>query len=57
MAKQGLESNIMPKEDCYKKRFFIGALWNRSVSLSFALGVKILFPLFGIDLPNYLDFS
>jgi len=46
----------MPKEDYYKKMFFIGALWNWSVSLSFALGYKILFPLFGMNLPNYLVF-
>ena len=46
----------MPKEDYYNKMFFIGALWNWSVSLSFALGYKLLFPLFGMDLPNYLVF-
>ena len=46
----------MPKETYYKKMFFIGALWNWSVSLSFALGYKILFPLFGMELPNYLVF-
>lgn len=46
----------MPNEDSYKTMFFIGALWNWSVSLSFALGYKILFPLFGMVPPNYMVF-
>lgn len=46
----------MPKEDYYKKMFLIGAIWNWAATLPFAVGYKILFPLFGMALPNYLVF-
>ncbi len=46
----------MPKENFYQKMFFIGALWNWSATLPFALGYQILFPLFGMEIPNYLVF-
>jgi hypothetical protein len=46
----------MPKEGYYKNMFFIGALWNWVASLTFAIGWKFLFPLFGMALPNYLVF-
>jgi hypothetical protein len=46
----------MPKQDYYQKMFFIGAIWNWSATVPFALGYKILFPLFGMALPNYLVF-
>jgi hypothetical protein len=43
----------MPKEDYYQKLFFIGAIWNWVATLTFILGYKILFPLFGMPLPVY----
>ncbi|MCP4757409.1 MAG: hypothetical protein GY866_41645 [Proteobacteria bacterium] len=43
----------MPKESYYKKMFFIGAIWNWIATLTFMLGYKILFPLFGMELPRY----
>jgi hypothetical protein len=46
----------MPKQDYYQKMFLIGAVWNWAATVSFALGYKILFPLFGMALPNYLVF-
>lgn len=46
----------MPKEGYYKKMFFIGAIWNWVATLTFAIGWKILFPLFGMASPNYLVF-
>ena len=46
----------MPKEGYYKKMFLIGAIWNWVATLTFAIGWKFLFPLFGMALPNYLVF-
>lgn len=46
----------MLKQDYYKKMFFVGAIWNWAATLPFALGYKILFPLFGMKLPDYLVF-
>ncbi len=46
----------MPKEGYYKKMFFIGAIWNWVATLTFAIGWKFLFPLFGMAFPNYLVF-
>ncbi len=46
----------MPKEGYYKKMFFIGAIWNWVATLTFAIGWKFLFPLFGMASPNYLVF-
>lgn len=43
----------MPKEAYYEKLFFIGAVWNWVATVSFALGYKIVFPLFGMELPKY----
>lgn len=43
----------MPKESYYKKLFFIGAIWNWVATVSFAIGYKFLFPLFGMKLPQY----
>jgi len=43
----------MPKQDYYKKMFFIGAIWNWVATLTFILGYKILFPLFSMELPIY----
>ena len=36
--------------------FFIGAIWNWVATLTFAIGWKFLFPLFGMAFPNYLVF-
>lgn len=36
--------------------FFIGAIWNWVATLTFAIGWKFLFPLFGMASPNYLVF-
>lgn len=46
----------MPKEGYYKSMFFIGAIWNWVATLTFAIGWKFLFPLFGMASPNYLVF-
>ncbi len=46
----------MPREEYYKKMFFIGAIWNWVATLTFAIGWKFLFPLFGMAFPNYLVF-
>ena len=46
----------MSKEGYYKKMFFIGAIWNWVATLTFAIGWKFLFPLFGMASPNYLVF-
>ena len=46
----------MSREEYYKKMFFIGAIWNWVATLTFAIGWKFLFPLFGMALPNYLVF-
>ena len=46
----------MPREGYYKKMFFIGAIWNWVATLTFAIGWKFLFPLFGMAFPNYLVF-
>lgn len=46
----------MRTEGYYKKMFFISAIWNWVASLTFAIGWKFLFPLFGMALPNYLVF-
>jgi len=46
----------MPKEGYYKKMFFIGAIWNWVATLTFAIGWKFLFPLFGMASQNYLVF-
>ena len=43
----------MPKESYYKKLFFIGAIWNWVAAISFAMGYKFVFPLFGMELPKY----
>ena len=43
----------MPKKKYYKQLFLIGAIWNWSAAVVFALGYKILFPLFGMALPLY----
>jgi hypothetical protein len=43
----------MPRESYYQKLFFIGAIWNWVATVSFALGYKFLFPLFGMKLPQY----
>jgi hypothetical protein len=43
----------MPHESYYKKLFFIGAIWNWVGTVSFAVGYKFLFPLFGMKLPQY----
>ena len=43
----------MPKESYYKKLFFIGAIWNWVATISFAVGYKFVFPLFGMELPKY----
>jgi hypothetical protein len=46
----------MSKEGYYKRMFFIGAIWNWVATLTFAIGWKFLFPLFGMASPNYLVF-
>jgi hypothetical protein len=46
----------MPKKKYYKQLFLIGAIWNWSAAAVFALGYKILFPLFGMGLPLYPAF-
>ena len=43
----------MPKEDYYRKLFYVGAIWNWMASFTFAVGYRILFPLFGMELPVY----
>ena len=43
----------MPKQDYYKKMFFVGAIWNWAATSTFIFGYKILFPLFGMELPGY----
>jgi hypothetical protein len=43
----------MPKQSYYQKLFFIGAIWNWAATISFALGYKIMFPLFDMELPKY----
>lgn len=43
----------MPKKNYYKQLFLIGAIWNWSAAAIFALGYKILFPLFGMAIPLY----
>ena len=43
----------MPKQDYYKKMFFVGAIWNWVATSTFIFGYKILFPLFGMSLPVY----
>lgn len=47
---------MMPKESYYKKMFLIGAVWNWSATITFAVGYKFLFPLFGMALPMYSAF-
>lgn len=37
----------------YQKMFFFGAVWNWVAAGSTALGYKILFPLFNMQLPAY----
>ncbi|MBU0996358.1 MAG: hypothetical protein KJ737_27985 [Proteobacteria bacterium] len=43
----------MPKESYYRKLFFISAIWNWGVTLTFAVGYRVVFPLFGMELPVY----
>ena len=43
----------MPKQEYYRKLFFIGAVWNWVATLGFAFGYKIIFPLFGMQPPLY----
>jgi hypothetical protein len=43
----------MPKQEYYRKLFFIGALWNWAATLTFAAGYPVLFPLFGMAMPTY----
>lgn len=43
----------MPKQDYYRKLFLIGAVWNFFATVPFMLGYKIIFPLFGMELPKY----
>lgn len=43
----------MPKEDYYRKLFFVGAIWNWLATATFAFGYKVLFPLFRMPLPGY----
>jgi hypothetical protein len=43
----------MPKQYYYQKIFIVGAVWNWVATVSFALGYKIMFPLFGMELPRY----
>lgn len=44
---------MIPKASYYRKMFFIGAIWNWAATLSFALGYKMIFPLFGMKPPVY----
>lgn len=46
----------MPKKDYYRKMFLIGAIWNWVATSTFIFGYKILFPLFGMQLPVYPTF-
>jgi hypothetical protein len=43
----------MPKENYYQKMFLIGAIWNWVATITFAVGYKIVFPLFSMELPKY----
>ena len=43
----------MPREKYYRTVFFVGAIWNWLITISFAMGYKILFPVFGMSQPVY----
>ncbi len=43
----------MPKENYYRKMFFVGAVWNWVATAPLILGYKILFPLYNMALPTY----
>ncbi len=43
----------MPKQDYYKKMFFAGAVWNLVATLTFAVGYKMVFPMFNMEMPRY----
>jgi hypothetical protein len=43
----------MPKEDYYRKMFFIGAVWNWLATVPLFFGYKMILPLYGMELPRY----
>ena len=46
----------MPRENYYKRMFFVGAVWNWLATVPFAIGYRFLFPLLGLPDPNYVVF-
>ena len=44
---------IMPKENYYRKMFFIGAIWNWVATITLCFGYKALFPVYDMALPRY----
>ncbi len=43
----------MPKENYYRKMFFVGAVWNWLATIPLFFGYKLLFPLYDMALPQY----